>query len=182
MRAARRTWLAAALLASALACRAPRAVVGPSPDELRAVEATLEELYRAFCFDAGGEADWDAMRALFADGAVFVAPFAAGETPRAVGADAFLDDFRAWVASEAMRATGLHERIVIARIELFGSIAHAWITFEGFVPGEPAPRTLGLDSLQLVRDGGRWKLVSFTTQYAGEALPLSERFLGDRRD
>lgn len=150
---------------------------GAPQRERRAVEASIEALYRAFCFDPGGEPDWAAMRELFVDGAVFVAPFAPAEQPRAVGVEPFFADFRAFAASDAVRDTGLHELILRSRVELYGVIAHAFVAFEGFEPRTGKLRTRGLDSIQLLLDRGRWRLVSFTTQYAGPDAPLPERFL-----
>ena len=139
-----------------------------------AIEGMLDELYRAFCFDAGGEADWEAMRELFADGASFVAPIAPGQTPRAVQAHEFISDFRSSIKNSPLAQSGFHERITKKRIDYFGTVAHVYVTFEGFVPGEDSVRTRGVDSVQLVRDGQRWLLASFTTQYEGplDALPL----------
>jgi len=165
-----------ALAFALIGCRA----ASPTPRddaERLVIESTLNELYRAFCFDAGGEADWDAMRALFVEGAVFVAPFACDQTPTGVGADEFLADFRRYTASDAVRSTGLHERILNARVDVFGGVAHAFVAFEGFVPGTGEFRSRGLDSIQLLRDRGRWRVVSFTTQYASDASPLPARFL-----
>jgi hypothetical protein len=173
------------------ACRAAPGAADPAPakvvassewDDIAAqdVAAALDELYRAFCFDPGGEPDWEGMRTLFADGAVFVAPISAGREVQAVGVDEFFADFRAYAASEPVVRTGLHERIVHRRIDLFGNVAHAFVTFEGFVPGERAARTRGLDSLQWVRDRERWRLVSFTTQYETDGLPMPRRFLALR--
>ncbi len=153
------------------------AIQGPPQREQRAVAASIEALYRAFCFDPGGEPDWAAMRELSVDGAVFVAPFRAGEQPHAVGIEPFFADFRAFAASDSVRDTGLHELILRSRIELYGVIAHAFIAFEGFEPRTGKLRTRGLDSLQLLFDRGRWRLLSFTTQYAGPDAPLPERFL-----
>ncbi|MEM7309183.1 MAG: hypothetical protein AAF682_21035 [Planctomycetota bacterium] len=149
---------------------------GPVPVAAAAAEDALVELYRAFCFDAGREPDWDAMRALFAEGAAFVAPIAPGATPRAVDATRFLADFRAYVRRPPYSETGLHERITHVRLDVYGAIAHAYVTFEGFVPGEAAARTRGVDSIQLVRAGERWLLASFTTQYEDEQHPLPARF------
>lgn len=149
----------------------------PAQREVRAVEASLEALYRAFCFDPGGEPDWAAMRELFVDGAAFTAPFAPSERPRAVGVEPFFADFRAFAASASVRDTGLHELILRSRIELYGVIAHAFVAFEGFEPRTGKLRTRGVDSIQLLLDRGRWRVVSFTTQYASPQAPLPERFL-----
>ncbi len=170
-----RCWFPGLLALVLVGCRAAPAG-GPPPAETRAIQETLDALYVAFCFDAGGEADWDAMRALFAEGAAFVAPFGEDETPRAVGEERFVEDFREFIRGSPLRETGFHERITHARVDVFGGVAHAYVVFEGFVPGEPASRR-GLDSIQLVRAGERWLVASFTTQYEGEGNALPERFL-----
>jgi hypothetical protein len=141
------------------------------------VRSSIDELYRAFCFAPRGEPDWRAMSELFVDGAVFVAPFEPGAAPRAADEREFFDDFRRFVASDSVREGGLHERILTARIDLYGVVAHAYVSFEGFEPLTGRARTRGLDSLQLLLDRGRWRVVSFTTQYASTAAPLPERFL-----
>jgi len=173
-----RVLLLAALTIPSGACTA----LAPSPPppaqrDVRSVEASIEALYRAFCFDPGGEPDWAAMRELFVDGAAFIAPFAPGEQPRAVGVELFFADFRAFAASDSVRDTGLHELIMRSRVELYGVIAHAFVAFEGFEPRTGKLRTRGLDSIQLLLDRGRWRVASFTTQYASTDAPLPERFL-----
>ena len=175
-----RLFVLASSCALALACRSSGGAP-PAEADTAAIEATLDELYRAFDFDAGGEADWSAIRALALDGAVFVAPVAAGRPVRAVGTEEFLRDFRRYVASAEVRATGLHERIVAVRVDRFGAVAHAYVAFEGSLPATGTAVSRGLDSVQLVLDQGRWKLVSFTTQYASADAPLPGRFLAGTR-
>lgn len=177
MRRSRTSERAAIALIALVSCRSAPVEPAAAPGDTQAVQTTLDALYTAFSFDARGGADWDAIRKLCASGAVFVAPIERKKSPRVVGIDEFLRDFQQYVASEAVRNTGLHERIVHARIDQFGSIAHAYVAFEGFVPGLNAVQQRGLDSIQLVRDGDKWLVVSFTTQYEGKAEPLPDRFL-----
>ena len=157
-------------------CRTTKVAPGPPADELTRIERTLDTLYRSFCFDAGDEADWSTMRSLFLDGASFVAPVRAGRRPQAVQGDEFIEEFQDWIASSNEGETGLHERIEHLRIDVFGSVAHAYVLFEGFVPGEAQTKTRGIDSIQLVHDGERWRVASFTTQYASEDRPVPARF------
>lgn len=166
---------ATVMVAASLACRS---VEAPAPHEHGTEEARamVERLYRAFCFDAGGEADWTTMRSLFAPGASFVDPFPPGRQPVAVDAERFLASFAAWCRAEEVRSTGLHERIMSLRLERCGGIAHAWVGFEGFQPIDGRLRTRGVDSLQLVLDRGEWKLASFTTQYSTDDAPLPSRW------
>jgi len=153
-------------------CASP-SLARPTSEETRSLARTIRELYDAFGFEAGGQADWMTMSALFADGAVFVAP---GDK-KGVDEERFLGDFQEYCTTSPYARTGLHERVLCIRADVYGSIAHAYVSFEGHVPGEEQARTRGLDSLQFVRDGPRWLLVSFTTQYERSGLPMPARFL-----
>lgn len=141
------------------------------------IEQMLDTLYEAFCFDAKGEADWDGMRAVFADGATFVSPIRDGAPAKGVDADRFVKDFKDWCLTGSIRKTGLYERITHTRVDHFNNVGHAYVTFEGYVPGEEKRRTFGLDCLQLIRDSGQWKVISFTSQYTNDKLPMPERFV-----
>ena len=72
---------------------------------------------------------------------------------------------------------GFDERIVATRIDCFGYVANAYVTLEGFVPGEPGARTRGVNSIQLILSGADWKIASFTTQFEQKGLLLPPRFL-----
>ena len=175
-----RSVLVLALLALWLSgCHA--APPGPPPaDQVRAIEETIGELYRSFNFDAGGEADWELLRSLLINGAVFVGPVGADESPRAVGTDEFIDGFRAWILTSPQRENGFHERSVHVRADVFGKVAHAYVVFEGFAPGDGRTKTRGLDSIQLVLDGEKWRVVSFMTQFADAENLVPPRFEGER--
>lgn len=135
---------------------------GPAP---AALSAAVDELYAAFDFGPGGEADWDAMRALFLPGATFVAPVSPARPPAGEDAEAFLTGFQTWSRTGEYSATGLHERILSRTFRHAGHIAHAWVRFEGYLPRTGEIRTRGIDSIAFVRDGERWKVASFSTQY-----------------
>lgn len=141
-----------------------------------ALTQLVDDLYVAFSFDANREADWDALRGAFADGATFFSPIAPGGTPAGVDAETFIGDFRSFITKSPLGKTGYHERVIHIRIDQLGTIAHAWVTFEAFVPGEEPDRR-GVDSIEFMLDGTEWKLVSFTTQYESDDLPLPARFL-----
>jgi len=169
-------WLTVGGLAlAASACQAP----GPAPtaQEHGQLKAAIVALYEAFSFDPGGQADWDAMRALFAEGATFYAPIRAGRQPRGEGAEPFITGFRAWIESSDIGRTGLHEVVSHWRIDRCGSIAHSFVTFDGVLPETGAAYSQGVDSIQWVLDGERWLVASFTSQYAQPGAPLPQRFL-----
>jgi hypothetical protein len=150
------------LLPLLAACQALQPGPAPLPDELK---QSVEHLYEAFDFDAGGEADWESLERLFLEEASIVNPFSAGTPAQASSRAAFLRDFQAYVRSESVRATGLHERILAVRGEFRGNIAHTWVEFEGFLPATGERKTRGVDSIQWVLDSQRWRVASFTTHY-----------------
>lgn len=167
--------LAPSLLASCLSSRdltVPRA----QSDAHAGIQRTVMQLYRAFDFAPDQEPDWQGMTELFMEGASFVAPLTPGQAPAGVSGEDFVASFAEWVRTGEYRRSGLHERVVSVRIDAYGAIGHAWVTFEGYLPETGEKRTLGLDSLQLVRDGTLWKVASFSTQYATDDQPLPARF------
>jgi hypothetical protein len=146
----------------------------------RDIRHTLDSLYAAFSFDPAGAPDWAAMRALMLPGAAFVDPFKPPTRPRAIGTDEFVAKFRRWVQETPKGKAGFKERIVAARVDSFGRVAHAYVTFEGYVPGNSIAEERGLDSIQLVLDGTQWRVASFTTQYEEPGLSIPKRFGGTR--
>lgn len=176
--------LACLAVALVMGCQSPiRPETQPPGRELspRArVDQLIDDLYAAFCFDAHGSFDAAFLERASARGATFVAPVQKGRPPVGVDTATFLADFEAYIDGSPLEETGYYERVIHRRVEVFGAIAHAWVTFEGFVPGEEPDRR-GVDSLQFALEGDDWKLVSFTTQYESESLPLPRRFLPTQR-
>lgn len=145
------------------------AAVPSAPNDVHDV---IDELYQSFCFDAGGEADWESMRALFAPGATFVAPIAPASQPEGVDAEAFIASFKNWIATSKEGRTGMHERVLLTRMDQFGSIAQAWVFFEGFTPGQDKAQTRGMDAIQFVLTPAGWRVMSFMSQYESEDVRL----------
>ena len=163
----------ATLLVALIGCRSTQELAPSNAGDVEAIRATLQELYVAFGFDAGGEPDWDTQRRIYLDGATFVPPIRPGRTPAGTDTETFLADFRSFALEGPHSDTGLYERIVDMRIEIRGGIAHAFVLFEGHLPTDEEAVTRGVDSIQLVRAGSAWRLASFTTQYEPSGLPLT---------
>ena len=137
--------------------------------EHAAVLRAVEQLYASFCFDAGGQADWTTMQALCHPEAQFVAPYTLGAVPQVARWPQFQAEFQAYITSAPQ---GVHERVLHTRIDRYGTIAQAFVTFEAYVPATGVLTGRGVDSIQFVLVGNDWKLLSFTTQYETSTLPL----------
>ncbi|QDU65146.1 nuclear transport factor 2 family protein [Engelhardtia mirabilis] len=171
-----RTTTALAVLPLFAGCRTVAMQDTGGGGDLEPIRSMLVELYESFSFGPGEEADWDGMRTLFAPGANFYSPIRAGRTPVGEDVEEFVQGFRDWVTGTPIGESGLREEITHWQIVRCGTIAHAFVTFDGVLP-DGTPYSQGVDAIQLVLDGERWLLASFTSQYARAGAPLPERFV-----
>lgn len=126
-----------------------------------------------------GTRDWARFRALFADGARLI--------PIRVTADAAapsvmtVEDY-VKRAGANFEANGFYESEVSRRVEMFGNIAHVFSTYESrHAPGEK-PFARGINSFQLVKDHGAWKVMTILWDAEREGSPVPEKYLARMPD
>jgi hypothetical protein len=67
--------------------------------------------------------------------------------------------------AEEYRKDGFWEREVARRVEEYGNVAHVWSTYEARVGSLDAPPAIrGINSVQLLRKGGRWWITGLVFQ------------------
>ena len=78
-------------------------------------------------------------------------------------------------AAPRYRMAGFWQREVARRFESYGNVAHVWSTYEVRVhdPGSE-PVTRGINSVQLARRGGSWRMASIVwhVEHPDEPIPL----------
>jgi hypothetical protein len=136
-----------------------------SPAEERQVRAVLERLYRSFNYGQGEEPEWQLMRSCFLDGALFAPEPEAGGTYRPLDVDALIRKWQASIRKRPSENAGYSEWIDQVSTSRVGNLIRADVTFYGKEATDSHPRKPGLDSLQLVKIGGDWKVLSFVVQY-----------------
>jgi hypothetical protein len=154
---------------------APAATPSNSPSEQSAAtpclpSKTLDELTKALDAAISGPADKDrtCMRQLFYLDARFIPVSKTREgayAPHVLTLDA-------WI--EAMQKRGkvlFYERQVKVKSETYGHVAHLWSTYELRATPEGEATLRGINSIQAVFDGARWRV----TQIMWEAETPSER-------
>lgn len=116
---------------------------------------TLLDLYFSVLHGGPGERrDWSLFRSLFMSDARLRTVVESNQTEH-VGdwaVAAFIDHAR-----DVYEPNGIAQIETSRRVEMRGSTAHAWCEFESRVSGDRSgPVTSGVQSLQLIRLGGRW--------------------------
>ena len=87
------------------------------------------------------------------------------------------DEFAAAALAECRE--GFWEREIAHRTDCFGSVAHVWSTYESRVgTPESAPVARGINSVQLWRREGRWRIVSLLWDFERADEPIPDRYLG----
>jgi hypothetical protein len=126
-------------------------------DERASLDDVLTRLYQVISFHEGGEPDWDGMKDVFSRHARITRV-----TPE--GTDHLdLPTFCA-MAREMLDAgayTGFHEREVSRRVDRLGAVVHVLSAYETKRHPAAVDRLgQGVNSIQLVNEGGAWRVVS----------------------
>ena len=158
----------------ALTCMAPVA----RPADTDSVDgASVEKLVRAVYEVISGPAgprDWARFQLLFAEGARLIPSRVTAEGPSVT---VLTPDDYAKRAGASFEKAAFYESETARRVEMFGSIAHVFSTYESRrAPGEK-PFARGINSFQLVKIGSAWKVMTILWDAEREGNPLPEKYL-----
>jgi len=163
--------LALLLLAATLAgCATASAPPAPSPDsdEFR-IEATVLAVYNVISGPAGRR-DWNRFEALFApEGRLTVV---GDKGPVSMTTKEFIER-----VTPNVTAKGFFEKPVATRLLIYGNIAHVWSTYETReAASQEKPDARGINSFEMVRIGGEWKVQSILWEKEDAAHPIPPQF------
>jgi hypothetical protein len=140
--------------------------------------AVVHELYEIVTFPAGTTPDWDQLRALFLPESVVVLR-TSREATSVFTLEGFVQDWLRFIEGSNVERTGFIERIVRTHATEFGDIAHVWVLYEAEIPGGGRPPQQGVDSFQLVRRDGGWKIASVLNEIPTPGRPIPEVLRGE---
>jgi hypothetical protein len=147
--------------------------------DVKSIDAIIASLYDVISGPAGQRRDWDRMRSLFVPGARLI-PTAAGTGD---GAIARVQDVEAYIqrASAVFERDGFFEREIARKTDAFGRIAHVFSTYESrHNASDPAPFARGINSIQLLKDGDRWWVVTVYWDSERPGNPIPPQYLPSR--
>jgi hypothetical protein len=164
-------------LPAAAAAQEPAVPVAPAarPDDVASIDAIIEALYASISGPVGQPRDWDRLRSLVIPAAQLIPT---GRRPDGSGAHNVLgveEYIRG--AGDALVAMGFRESEIARVTEQFGSIAHAFSSYEAYRGAEPTPFMRGINSIQLWHDGTRWWVVSIFWQQESPDQPIPAKYL-----
>ena len=143
-------------------------------DDLAAIRAVVQEVYAVISGPQGAPRDWDRFRTLFIPGARMIPQHRTLDGPIQVM------DLNAYIArvTKIFETMSFHEREIAARVEIFGDIAHVLSTYESRHDAtDQQPLMRGVNSIQLLRDGGRWRLASVIWDVEDDDNPIPPEYL-----
>lgn len=146
----------------------------PVDHEQATILSTVNSLYDVISGPAGPR-DWNHFRSLFADGAHMTAIRKTG------AASMTLYDY-ASRSGAYMLQNGFFEHAIANRVERYGNIAQVFSTYESRHNANDAiPFARGINSFQLVRDNGAWKIASIIWQPEDAQMPIPQDYLPKSR-
>ena len=145
------------------------------------IDAVVTAMYDVLSGPSDQPRDWDRFRSLFAEGGRMVPmkPGPGGWTPDVTPLDRYIADFDQILAEHpAFQGKGFYESEAARRTERYGDIAVVWSTYEGrFSPDDERPFMRGVNTLDLVRVDGEWKVLQVLWQQETPQTPLPEEYL-----
>ncbi len=138
------------------------------------VETIVHALYSVISGPAGTR-DWARFRSLFAEGArlIPVQSKPGGTTAMVLTPEEYIIKR----AGPRFERQGFYESEVASRVELFGSIAHVFSTYESRHATTEKPFARGINSIQLVKAGRTWKIMTVLWDSEREGNPIPQRYL-----
>jgi hypothetical protein len=170
------------LLAALVAWQEPKPAPAPAaerpaaaPADVASVDAIVKALYDVISGPAGQRRDWARLRSLCHPTAKLLplvkTPAGARLVPLAI------DDY-IQRSGPMLEQQGFFEQEIARRSETFGDFAHVWSTYEGrHALADKKPFLRGINSSQLVREGGRWHVLHVLWQQEADAGPIPAEYL-----
>ena len=161
------------------AAPAAPAAAAANPSDVASIDAIIGALYHVISGNAGEARDWDRMRTLFHPGARLIPT----RPTQGGGAEARVMTLQEWIdgATGYFAREGFHEREIGRRVERYGNVAHAFSAYESVRTPSDAPFARGVNSIQLLKDGGRWWVVTIFWDSEREGNPVPADLIGRKQ-
>lgn len=139
------------------------------------IDTAVHKLYAVISGPAGKKRDWSAFRAMFAPDARMRVAI------KREGKDALVtltpDDYVAR-SGPMLEERGFFEKEIARKVLSYGGLVHVWSTYESRTKEDDAkPFDRGINSIQLMKVEGGWKIVAIAWASESSAGPIPTEFL-----
>jgi hypothetical protein len=146
------------------------------PSDVSSISAIIGAVYDVISGPAGKARDWNRFRSLFVPNARLIPSRVRPDG----GADAVVwsaDDY-ATAAGPRLEQGGFFEREISRSEEAFGNVVHVFSTYESRrSPNDEKPFARGINSIQLLKDGGRYWVVTIFWDSERPDNPIPAKYL-----
>ena len=150
-------------------------VPAAKPDDVKSVDALMAALYDVISGPAGQPRDWKRFRSLFVPDARLI-PTRHNKT--GTGADvAIYSPEQYQERAAAALEKGFFERGIHNTTESFGDIVHVFSTYESRHTKDSEPFQRGINSIQLLKDGNRYWIVTIFWDGETATTPIPAKYL-----
>lgn len=151
------------------------------PADVASVDAIITALYEAISAPENASPDWDRYHSLFLPEARLTA--IGRDSTGAIVHQTWSPQQYEEVTRQWFETNPFFEIELSSVQERFGNMAHAYSTYASYHSLEDeAPYSRGINSFQLLHEGGRWWILSVFWQPEWEDLPLPARYLPSETD
>jgi hypothetical protein len=143
-------------------------------NDREAIDLLTADLYTAISFRPGEEPNLEKLKGLFLLPGILINNN--GETPVVWDVAAFSETYRQQLAAGAVHS--FMEEEITDRTELFGTVAHRFSTYQARLRGRQSDAVIqGINSIQFLKTGGSWRVVSILWNDEGERRPIPQVYL-----
>jgi hypothetical protein len=146
-----------------------------SPADVQSVDAILAALYDVISGPAGQPRDWNRFRSLFVPDARLI-PVRHSKTGDRADVVPYTPEQYQERATPLLEQ-GFFERGMHNTTESFGDIVHVFSTYESRKTKDSAPFQRGINSIQLLKDGKRYWIVTILWDGESPTNPIPEKYL-----
>jgi hypothetical protein len=146
-----------------------------TPADVSSVDAILASLYDVISGPAGQPRDWTRFRSLFVPDARLI-PTRHNKTGNGADIAVFTPEQYQERAAPLL-AAGFFERGIHNTSESFGDIVHVFSTYESRRTKDGKPFQRGINSIQLLKDGKRYWIVTILWDSETPATPIPAKYL-----
>lgn len=153
------------------------AIPAANPSDVSSLDNILRAVYESISGPAGQKRDEARFRSLFIKGARLIPTFPRKEGGGAAARVFEVEEFIK-VVNQNTAKMGFYEKEISREVQSYGNIAHVFSTYEGrHEQTDAKPFVRGINSIQLLKDGGRWWVVTIYWDSERPDNPLPPQYL-----